>query len=91
LLGEGEELSQRTHDNDVAITTFLPWMDFNVAYKRTDNVESLRACRLVIQDFFQFDDLPTIEVGEVGMELDCPDRLTLQLGDELTFARLQFA
>ena len=56
-------------------------MDFDVAYERTDNVESLRACRLIIQDFFQFDDLPTVEVGQVGMELDCPDRLTLQFGE----------
>jgi len=80
-LGEGEELSQRTDDNDVAMTTFLAWVDFDVAYERTDNVESLRACRLIIQDFFQFDDLPTVEVGEVGMELDGPRRLTLQFGE----------
>jgi hypothetical protein len=80
-LGKGEELSQRPDDNDVAMTTFLAWMDFDVAYERTDNVESLRACRLIIQDFFQFDDLPTVEVGQVGMELDCPDRLTLQFGE----------
>ena len=81
MLGKGEELSQRPDDNDVAMTTFLAWMDFDVAYEPTDNVESLRACRLIIQDFFQFDDLPTVEVGEVGMELDCPDRLTLQFGE----------
>ena len=81
MLGKGEELSQRPDDNDVAMTTFLAWMDFDVAYERTDNVESLRACRLIIQDFFQFDDLPTVEVGQVGMELDCPDRLTLQFGE----------
>jgi hypothetical protein len=91
LLGEREELSQRTDDNDIAMTTFLAWMDFNVAYERTDNVDGLRACRFVIQDLLQLDDLPTVEVGEIGMKLDCPDRLILQLGDELTFARLQFA
>jgi hypothetical protein len=32
LLGEGDEPSQRTHDNDVATTPFLAWMDFNVTY-----------------------------------------------------------
>jgi len=37
LLGKGEELSQRTADNDVAMTTFLAWMDFDVAYKRTES------------------------------------------------------
>jgi hypothetical protein len=70
-LGKGEKLSQRPDNNNIAMTTFLAWMDFDVADERTDNVESLRACRLVIQDFFKFDDLPTVEVGEVGMELIC--------------------
>jgi hypothetical protein len=90
-LGEGQELSQRTHDNDVATTTFLGWMNFNVAYERTDNVESLGACRLIIQDLLQLDDLPAVEVGEIGMKLDYPDRLSLQLVDELALARLQSA
>jgi hypothetical protein len=40
-------------------------MDFNVAYQRTDDVESLGACRLIIQDLLQLDDLPAIEVGEM--------------------------
>jgi len=43
LLGEGQDLSQRTYHNDVAATTFLARMDFNVTYERTDNVHGLRA------------------------------------------------
>ena len=69
--------------NDVAMATFLAWMDFNMAYQRTDNVEGLGTCRLIIQDLLKLDDLLAIEVGEIGMQLDYPDRLFLYLGNEL--------
>jgi hypothetical protein len=49
LLGEGQDLSQRTYDNDVAATTFLARMDFNVTYERTDNVHGLRARPLIMR------------------------------------------
>jgi len=71
-LGKGEEMSQSAHHNDVALTTFLAGMDFNVPYERTDNVDSLRPCRLIIQDLFQLGDLPTVEVREIGMKLVFP-------------------
>ena len=46
---------------------------------------------LIFQDLLQLHDLPSVEIGEIGMKLDCPDRLTLHLGDKLTSAKLQFA
>ena len=57
------------------MATFLARMDFNMAYQRTDDVESLGACHLIIQDLLKLDDLFAIEVGEIGMQLDYPDRL----------------
>ena len=91
LLGEGQDLSQRTYHNDVAATTFLARMDFNVTYERTDNVHGLRARPLIIQDLFQLGDLPAVEIREIGMKIEHPDGLTLRVGNELTFARLQLA
>ena len=33
LLGEGQELSQSTDYNNVAVTTSLRWMNFDMAYE----------------------------------------------------------
>ena len=60
MLGEGEDLSQCTDNNDLAAATLLARMDFDPIDKGTDAFDSLRACRLMIQHPFQTGDLSAV-------------------------------
>ena len=89
MLCKGEDLSQRTDNIDLAVATLVAGADFNPINERTDEFNSLRACRLISQNLLQFGDLPAVEVRKIGM-----DRyfgvawLGLQVGSDLTFSSL---
>jgi len=88
LLGEGEDLSQLTDNNDIAV--FLVRMDFDPIDERTDDFDSLRACRLINQHLLQSGDLSAVEVREIGVDSDLKVTLPgLQIGCGRTLASLQ--
>ena len=65
---ESEDLSQRTHNNDLAVTTLFLRVDFDPINERTDDLDSLRACCFLTQNLLQFGHLPTVEVWKIGDE-----------------------
>ncbi len=90
MLGKGENLSQRTDNNHLAAATLLAGADFDPIKERTDDFNSLRACRLISQNLLQPGDLPTVEVRKVGMDRDFGVAwLGLQIGSDLAFSSLQ--
>ena len=90
MLRKGEDLSQRTDNDDLAVATLLAGADFDPIKERTDDFDSLRACRLISQDLLQSGDLPAVEVRKIGMDRDFGVAwLGLQIGSDLTFSSLQ--
>jgi hypothetical protein len=45
LLGKSKNLSQRTDNHDLAVATLFAGADFDPIKERTDDFDSLRACR----------------------------------------------
>ena len=89
-MGESEDLSQRTDNDDLAVATFLARMDFNSLDKRADNLNSLWARRFIIQYPLQFDDVSAVEFRKIGMDRDLHIALLgLQVGGDLALAGLQ--
>ena len=85
-----QDLSQRTYNNDLALATFLARVDFNSLDKRTDDLNSLRASRFIIQYLLQPDDLSAVEVREIRMDGNLNiDLLSLQVGTDLALTGLQ--
>jgi hypothetical protein len=70
LLGKGKDLGQRADNNDLTMTTPLAWIDFDPIHEGTDDLDSLGACRRIVQHLLQPGDLSAVEVGEIGMDLD---------------------
>ena len=69
MLCKGEDLSQRTDNIDLAVATLVAGADFNPINERTDEFNSLRACRLISQNLLQFGDLPAVEVGWIAISV----------------------
>ena len=90
MLSESEDLSQRTDNDDLAVATFLARLDFDSLDKRTDDLNSLRASRFIIQYPLQPDDFSAVELREIGMDGDLFIAfLGLQVGGDLALAGLQ--
>ncbi|MGC2826015.1 MAG: hypothetical protein WA322_17535 [Pseudolabrys sp.] len=48
-MGESEDLSQCTDDGDVAVAPRQAGFNFDSIDKRTDDLDNLRACYLIMQ------------------------------------------
>ena len=70
MLSKGKNLSQCTDNNHLAVATLFAWAHFDPIKERTDDFDSLRACRLISQNLLQSSDLPTVEVRKIGMDRD---------------------
>jgi hypothetical protein len=51
-LGKGQKLSQRTHNDDITLSTLLAGDDLNVVDERPDDVDCCSSS-LVVQNIFQ--------------------------------------
>ena len=90
MLGESENLGQRTDDNDLAVDTLFAGGHLDPINERTDDFDSLRACRLITQNLLQSGDLPAVKVRKIGMDREfCIAWLGLQMGSDFKFSRLQ--
>lgn len=63
MLYERADLGQGANNNDVAVPRARPGLNFDLIDKRTDDFQSLRACGLVTQDLFEFNDFPGVAYG----------------------------
>jgi hypothetical protein len=90
LLGESKDLGQCTNNNDLTLATLLAGVDFDSIDERTDDFDSLRACRVISQQLLQSGDLSAVEVWKIRMKCDLHVAfLGLQVGADLAFANLQ--
>ena len=65
MLGKGQKLSQRTHNDDFTLSALLAGNDLNVVDERPDDVDRLCSSRLVVQDVFQLGDLPAVKIRQI--------------------------
>lgn len=75
MLGKGQILSQRTHNDDFTLSTLFAGNDLNMVDERPDDVDRLCSSSLVVQDISQLGDLPAVEIRKIGVELDLASML----------------
>jgi hypothetical protein len=70
FLAEGQDLGQCTDDGDLAMAARLTGRPLDSIDERTNGLDDLRACRLVLQRLLKFPYLFTIEFRKIGMDND---------------------
>jgi len=65
-MGEGENLSQSTHDYNLAAPPQQPRAHVNMVYERPDDFDRMGAGCLIVQHLLQLGDLAAIDGGQAG-------------------------
>ena len=86
MLGESQNLGQCAHDGDLAATARPAGQDFDSIDKRTDGLDNLRSCYLVLE----FRNLFPIELRKIWVDRNLTALLLgPQISIDLSFASFQ--
>src|SRR5690349_21511320 len=70
FLAEGEDLGECTDDGDLAMAAHLTGRHLDSIDERTNGLDDLRACRLVLQRLLKLPYLFAIKFRQIGMDND---------------------